>query len=81
MRVMSTLCVGCPAQPSNKQNIGHLGALPQQGDIFNSSQAQSSVMCSVQVQLFLLSSTVNTNYFPSAHLPNLYLLFNCMYRV
>jgi hypothetical protein len=61
--------------------MGQLGALCGKGDIFNPYQAQSSVMCSVQVQLFFLPSTVNSNCFPSAHLPNLYLLFNFIYRV
>jgi hypothetical protein len=43
--------------------LGQLGALYGKGDIFNSYQAQSSVLCSVQVHLFFLPSAVHSNLF------------------
>jgi hypothetical protein len=60
MWVISTFCVGCPAHPSSNQNMGQLGALSEQGDIFNSNQAQHSLKCCVEMQLFL-PSTVHSN--------------------
>jgi hypothetical protein len=43
--------------------VGQLGALSGKGDILYSNQAQSRVLCSVQVQMFFLPSTVYSNSF------------------